>query len=71
MKTIYKKLFSFLANLLDRILFAVQMFPTKNPNSYNWLYDHRLKSTAYPDGTRIEYLTKVGPKDFHRNKVKI
>jgi len=52
MKTIYK--------IIERIVFALKMFPTKNPNTdTNWLYDHRIKSTAYPDGTRSEYFGGV------------
>jgi len=62
MKKPYIKLFK----LLDRILYALEMFPTKNPNSLKC----KIASTAYGDGTRIEYLNGIDIKDLNRTKVK-
>ena len=57
MKIIYK--------ILDRIVFAFKMYPTKNPNTTNWLYDHRIKSTAYPDGSSVDYFGGI-----HINRIR-
>ena len=70
MKTTYYKLFKTIANIIDRILFAFKMYPTKNPNVSNWLYDHRIKSTAYSDGTRHEYLGGIHISRINVKKVK-
>jgi hypothetical protein len=69
MKTTYTKLFRLIAKILDRILFAFKMFPTKNPTTPNWLYSHRIASTAYPDGTRYEYVGSININDLKRKKV--
>lgn len=69
MKTTYNKLFRAIANLIDRIVYAAQMFPTRNPTSPNWLYSHRIASTAYPDGTRYEYLNGCHISQIKRKKV--
>jgi hypothetical protein len=61
MKKPYIKLFK----LLDRILYALEMFPTKNPNTIVC----RIASTAYGDGTRVEYLNGCDIKDLKRPKV--
>ena len=55
--------------LINRILFALQMFPTKNPNVTNWIYDHRISSTAYPDGSRHIYLGGININRIKNKKV--
>lgn len=71
MKAIYKTLFISIYKIIDRTLFAFKMFPTRNPTSPNWLYSHRIASTAYPDGSRYEYVGSINIKDLKRKKVKI
>lgn len=55
--------------MFDRILYALEMFPTKNQNGSNWLYEHKIKSSAYPDGTHYEYLNGAHISEVKRNKV--
>lgn len=59
MKTIYK--------IIDRIVYAFRMYPTKNPN--NWIYTHKIASSAYPDGSKHEYVNGCNINEINRNKV--
>ena len=70
MKTTYKKLFIATATIIDRIVYAFKMYPTKNPNTQNWLYKHRIASTAYPDGSKYEYINGISINDLGRKKVR-
>lgn len=72
MKTTYKNLFTLIATIIDRIVFAFKMFPTKNPNTdKNWLYTHRIASSAYPDGSKYEYINGININELGRKKVKM
>lgn len=66
MKKPYTKLFRLIAGFIDRIVFAVEMYPTKNPNTIVC----KIASTAYGDGTRVEYLNGCDIKDLNRPKVR-
>ena len=71
MKITYNKLFITIANILDRIVFAFKMYLTKNHNTTkNWLYTHRITSTAYPDGSKYEYINGISINDLGRKKVR-
>ena len=50
---------------IHRILFAFKMFPTKNPNVTNC----KIQSTAYPDGSKHEYIYGCNIKDINKPKV--
>jgi hypothetical protein len=65
MKTATIKLINWLIALTDRIIYAFQMYPTKNPNVVTG-----VSRTALPDGTINEYLGAILPSELKRNKVK-
>lgn len=60
-KQIYIKIFK----AIERIIYAFQMYPTKNLNAVTG-----ISRTAYPDGTVSEYLGAILPSELKRNKVK-
>lgn len=70
MKQIYNKIFRTILKIVDRILFAFKMYTTKNTNS-NWLYEHKIASSAYPNGDRFEYLNGININELGRKKIKV
>lgn len=60
-----KKAYTTLFKIIQRIIYAFEMYPTKNPNVVTG-----VASTCYKDGTRDVYLGAIHPKELNRKKVK-
>jgi hypothetical protein len=65
MKIFYLSLFRLIAAITERLIYALGMYPTNNPNTVTGVI-----RTAYPDGSKHEYLGAIKPSELTRKKVK-
>lgn len=48
-------------NIFKRLWFGLKMFPTKNPHSQAQQSNPKIQSTAFSDGTRVDYVNPPAP----------